>query len=46
MGAYIVYYILVAIIAASYVGGWVKEFLGGNRPAGLDHNGVEKVPSQ
>ncbi|KAL8292516.1 hypothetical protein RQP46_001128 [Phenoliferia psychrophenolica] len=45
MGAYIVYYILIALIAAAYLAGWIKEGLGMNAPAHSGSN-VEKVSSQ
>ncbi|KAL8276339.1 hypothetical protein RQP46_011264 [Phenoliferia psychrophenolica] len=44
-GVFIVYYILISIIAASYLAGWIKEFLGKNQPAGMEGKGVEKVSS-
>ncbi|KAK4704881.1 hypothetical protein P7C70_g1329, partial [Phenoliferia sp. Uapishka_3] len=36
-GVFIVYYVLVAIISVMYIGGWVKEFFGGNRGASSDN---------
>ncbi|KAK4703774.1 hypothetical protein P7C70_g2437, partial [Phenoliferia sp. Uapishka_3] len=44
-GVYIVFYIIIALVAASYLGGWVREFLGGNKPEAVS-TGVEKVNSQ
>ncbi|KAK4704883.1 hypothetical protein P7C70_g1328, partial [Phenoliferia sp. Uapishka_3] len=40
-GVFIVYFVIVAVIAALYAGGWVNEFLGGNRPAGPAVNNSE-----
>ncbi|KAL8276340.1 hypothetical protein RQP46_011265 [Phenoliferia psychrophenolica] len=44
-GVYILYYVLVTIIAVSYVAGWVKEFVGWNKAGETEDRGLEKVPS-
>ena len=46
-GVYVVYYIIVAIIAVTYVGGWVREALGMNRLERSQRNSlIEKDISQ